>query len=153
MIIEYPIEYTVNQMIKNHGTEKYMFFEGHPVDTHMHKYKIWYLWAKNDQLRCFGCNLKADHLQLVKTKGDGSLHESGLRKYTFKMFSADGLEFTIDHWYPKWYLKQSNLMNTHSNLVPMCKPCNTNKADAVPSANGVWHGRKYKPQLIKFANI
>lgn len=97
----------------------YIFIDGHPVDISRPKYKLYKEWNDINLLFCFSCLKSATHFQLVKTKGEGSIYKDGSLKYTLKLKGDNEISFTLDHWYPKTFLKNNNLQ-AFSNKVPMC---------------------------------
>ena len=127
----------------------YAYVGGQPIDILRPKYKIWAYWFVCGKLYCFSCGTKADHFKFLPTKGDGSIHiESNLRKYTFGLYSKDHKRFTIDHWYPKWFLKLHRLKESQDNFVPMCTDCNNEKAGSLPLI-GRWGNTFYIPPFLK----
>ncbi len=119
------------KLIKTDST--YIFIDGYPVDMRNSKYNIYRSWWGYNKLHCFSCLKEATHFKVKKCKGDGSLHEkSGKRKHFLALYADDDTLFTLDHWFPKWFLKKYNYIKNKSNLVPMCNSCNNKKANTVP---------------------
>lgn len=112
---------------------KYGFIYGHPVDLSRPKYKIYRHWFEKDRLFCFACGVEPNHFKLIQCKSAGKTHKpSGRIKHTYQLYSKNGVLFTLDHWYPKWFLKRFGMQNSMDNMVPMCEPCNKKKKMQLP---------------------
>jgi 5-methylcytosine-specific restriction endonuclease McrA len=123
--------------ILNHLTTQktdYVFFNNHPVDKRRKKYWLWRKWYNEGNLKCKCCGSEVAEIRANQCHGSGMIHqETGLVKYSFKIYNKDGIEMTFDHWIPKSFLRKKRLdWKTPQNLVLMCKACNAFKADMIP---------------------
>jgi hypothetical protein len=131
--------------------DRYTFVDGNPVDIRNRKYGIFKMWHRKNMLYCFSCHTPASHFRLVKCEREGCFHpRTGRRKHVFHLYTNDETKFTLDHWYPRWFLKQNDFLDSKTNMVPMCQKCNNDKADSLPIA-GRYNKTFYVPYL-KFKN-
>jgi hypothetical protein len=129
------IDHVLNNLLAT--DEKYIFVDGHPVDTKRNKYRIWRQWFNSGKLKCVCCGTETASIKLVKCRGGlkgGAVHESGKIKHTFILYAKNSWPMTLDHWIPKWFLKKKTSLDWKipGNLVLMCRKCNEVKADMVP---------------------
>lgn len=136
----------VKQMIL-YSYSNYIFILGHPVDTTVRKYAKYFEFFDKGEDQCFICGKKIDHFKLIKTNGAGSIHKpTGLIKYTLKPYTEDNIPITIDHWYPKSFLKHYKLKTNFDNHIVMCRDCNKEKENIIPLAG--WYKSKFRiPEL------
>lgn len=126
------LDYVLNHLTTQ--KKNYVYFNNQPVDNRRKKYWLWRKWYNEGNLKCKCCGSEVAEIRAIKCRGEGSLHaKSGKVKYSFKLYSKDGIEMTFDHWIPKSFLRKMKLdWKTPENLVLMCKRCNTFKADMIP---------------------
>src|SRR4030043_1719342 len=92
------------------SVEDYIFIDSHPVDTRNSKYNILKTWYNRHQLYCFACDKKASHFELKQCKGHGNIHKETKKiKYYLNLCLDDGAVISLDHWYPKAFIKKYDL--------------------------------------------
>lgn len=113
--------------------QKYIFVDGHPVDTRAKKYKKYRRLFRKHELKCKCCGAEPKGFRFIPCVSDGWLHEeSGRRKYTFMLVDENNKPMTFDHWIPQWFLRKEKLRSKKENFVLMCRRCNEFKGKMVP---------------------
>jgi len=130
----------------------YILLCGHHINRRNPKYKIYRSWYNQQKLYCFSCLKEATHFKIKKCKENELIDKkSGQQKYFVALYADDDTMFTLDHWFPKWFLKRYNYIQSNKNLVPMCISCNEEKANTIPTF-GRYNKSVYVPILRQHYN-